>query len=157
MIRLSWETFSGLTWWMWWCLILPWCCCLELCCACLDSSSAESCWLPHTALTRLCSTTNSSFHLFKLNTRSLGCRRNSQSLVEMAGGGASVEAQPSTIRGCWEHRASPVSPHSPQLPKILLEIATSVPCKHVKNYLPASADVNPHKFVHQPYSQRTAA
>lgn len=45
------------------------------------------------------SRTNSAFHLFKLNTRFLGCRRNSQPLVEMAGGGASVEAQPSTIRG----------------------------------------------------------
>lgn len=43
--------------------------------------------------------TSSSFHIFKLNTRSLGCRGNSQPLVEMAGGGASVEAQPSSIRG----------------------------------------------------------
>jgi len=93
---------------------------------------------------------------FVLNAGSSGCRGNKPSWrwqVEEP----TWSHNSSTVRGRCEHHASPASPHPPQLPKVLLEIAMSASCKHVKNYLPGSADVNPHKFVHQPYSRRTAA
>lgn len=121
-----------------------------------DSSRAESCCLPCAALMRLYSRTTSSFHLFKLNTRSSGCRENNPSWrwqVEEP----TRSHKPGTIRGRCEHRVSPVSPHASQLPKILLEIVVAASCEHVKNYLPGPADVNLHKFIHQPYSRRTAA
>ena len=86
------ETFTSLSWWMWWCLILPSLTLLRVACVLVSTAHEQNlagcCGLAW----RICTTERPFPFIFCIKRRVLRLQRE-QTLVEVAGRGANMEPQ----------------------------------------------------------------